>query len=92
MKVKSSAILDIILGGKKCRVFSRGHATLELAVSVSRSVGRSVGQIFDLRVVFALPLLPNRPRLDCRVSGLVCRRTCMARMSKKEMIDPVLGQ
>ena len=47
--------------------FSRGHATLELAVSV----GRSVRQIFDSRVVFALPLLPNRPRLDCRVSGLV---------------------
>ena len=48
-------------------IFSRGHATLELAVSV----GRSVRQIFDSRVVFALPLLPNRPRLDCRVSGLV---------------------
>ena len=35
------------------------------------SVGRSVGHIFEFRAVFALLLLPNRPRLDCRVSGLV---------------------
>ena len=52
-------------------IFSRGHTTLELAVSVGTSVGRYVGKIFDSQVVFALPLLPNRPRLDCRVSGLV---------------------
>ena len=32
-------------------------------------VGRSVHNIFELRAVFAL--LPNCPRLDCRVSGLV---------------------
>ena len=32
---------------------------------------RSVGHIFEFRAVFALLLLPNRPRLDCRVSGLV---------------------
>ena len=55
--------------------FSRGHATLELAVSVDRSVRRSVRpsvrHIFEFRAVFALQLLPNRPRLDCRVSGLV---------------------
>ena len=57
------------------KVFSRGHATLRLAVSVGMSVGRSVGpsvrHIFEFRAVFALLLLPNRPRLDCRVSGLV---------------------
>ena len=51
-------------------VFSRGHATLHLAVSVGRSVGPS-RNIFEFRAVFALLLLPNRPRLDCRVSGLV---------------------
>ena len=46
--------------------FSRGHATLHLAVSVGTF------EIFlNLQVVFALLLLPNRPRLDCRVSGLV---------------------
>ena len=38
---------------------------------VGCSVGRSVGHIFEFRVVFILLLLPNRPRLDCRVSGLV---------------------
>ena len=27
--------------------------------------------LVELRAVFALLLLPNRPRLDCRVSGLV---------------------
>ena len=35
------------------------------------SVGTSVGHISELRAVFTLLLLPNRPRLDCRVSGLV---------------------
>ena len=51
-------------------VFSRGHATLHLAVSVRPSVRPS--EIFlKLRAVFALLPLPNRPRLDCRVSGLV---------------------
>ena len=53
---------------------SRGHATLHLALSVGKSVGRSVRHIFELRVIFALQLLPNRPRLDCRVSGLVSSR------------------
>jgi len=48
-------------------LFSRGHATLHLVVLV----GPSVGHISKLRSVFALLLLPNRPRLDCRVSGLV---------------------
>ena len=56
-------------------MFSRGHATLHLAVSVGRSVDRSVGpsvrHIFEFRAVFALLLLPKHPRLDCRVSGLV---------------------
>ena len=36
-----------------------------------RSVCRYVGHIFELRAVFALLPLPNRPRLDCRVSGRV---------------------
>ena len=53
-------------------LFSCGHATLHLAVSV----GRSVGHIFEFRAFFALPLLPNRPRLDCRVSGLVSYCCC----------------
>ena len=43
--------------------------------SVGRYVGplvrRSIRHIFEFRVVFALLLLPNRPRLDCHVSGLV---------------------
>ena len=39
--------------------------------SVGPSVGPSVRHIFEFRAVFALLLLPNRPRLDCRVSGLV---------------------
>ena len=53
------------------RVSSRGHATLHLAVSVGMSVRPSVRHIFEFRAVSALLLLPNRPRLDCRVSGLV---------------------
>ena len=61
-------------------IFSRGHATLHLAVSVGRSVGPSVRpsvrHIFDFRAIFALLLLPNRPRLDCRVSGLVLLPRC----------------
>ena len=48
-------------------MFSRGHATLELAVLVRRYIGN----ISKLQVVFALRLLPNHPRLDCLVSGLV---------------------
>ena len=34
-------------------------------------VDRSVLNIFEFRAVFALLLLPNRPRLDCPVFGLV---------------------
>ena len=30
-----------------------------------------VGKIFEFWVIFTLLLLPNSPRLDCRVSGLV---------------------
>ena len=51
-------------------LFSRGHATLLLAVSVSLSVRQS-RNIFELQAVFALLLLTYRPRQDCRVSGLV---------------------
>ena len=54
-----------------CSNFSRRHATLHLAVSVGRSVCPSVRHIFEFRAVFALLLLPNCPRLDFRVSGLV---------------------
>ena len=50
-------------------LFTR-HATLHLAVSVGLSVHPS-RNIFEFRVVSALLLRPNRPRLDCRVSGLV---------------------
>ena len=52
-------------------VFSRGHATLHLAMSVGRSVCRSICHIFEFRAVFAILLLPSHPRLDCRISGLV---------------------
>ena len=47
-------------------IFNRGH----LAVSVRPSVG-PWRNIFEFWAVFALLLLPNCPRLDCRVSGLV---------------------
>ena len=54
---------------------SHVHATLLLAVSVGPSVGRSVRLCVrpshKFRPNFAVLLLPNRPRLDCRVSGLV---------------------
>ena len=48
-----------------------------------RSVGRSsvhqsVRNISESRAVFALLLLPNRPRLDCRISGIVWRFTVLA--------------
>ena len=56
---------------KLINLFSRGHATLHLAVSVGQYVRTSVGHIFEFQAVFALQLLSNRPRLDCRVSGLV---------------------
>ena len=39
-------------------------------MSVGPSVHRS-GNIFEFRAFFALLLLPNRPQLYCRVSGLV---------------------
>ena len=54
--------------------------------SVRRSVRRLVRHIFELRAVFALLLLPNRPRLDCRVSGLVFNTDC-----KREMCIPNWG-
>ena len=38
--------------------------------SVGQSVRRSVRHNIELRAIIALLLLPNRPRLDCRVSGL----------------------
>ena len=51
--------------------FSRAHATLHLAASVGRSVGREVTNFVEFRAVFALLLLPNLLRLDCPISGLV---------------------
>ena len=53
--------------------------------SVGLSVGRSVGHIFEFRAVFVLLLLPNRPRLDCRVAGLVFRSSwviCLIPLTK----------
>ena len=47
--------------------FTRRHATLHLAVLVRPSIGLSIS---ELGAVFASLLLPNHPRLDCRVSGL----------------------
>ena len=55
-----------------CEIFSHGHATLHVAVSVGRSEGQSVTIIFQFGAVFALLLLRNPPQLDCRVAGLVC--------------------
>ena len=54
--------------------FSRRHVTTPC--HVGWSVGPLVcpSDIFELRAVFALPLQPNRPRLDCRVSGLVYKK------------------
>ena len=49
----------------------RGHATIHLAASVRLSVRSSVCNISELVAVFALLPPPNRPRLWCRVSGLV---------------------
>ena len=53
--------------------FSRGHATTPCRVSpsVGPSVGPLVRHIFEFQAVFELLLLPNQPRLDCRVSGLI---------------------
>ena len=62
----SKFILTIDLNSS-LSLFSGGHATLHLAVSV----GPSVSHIFEFQAVFALLLLPNRPRLDCCVFGLV---------------------
>ena len=53
------------------RLFSHGQVTLHLAVSGGSSVRPSVQNIYELRAVYAMLLLPNHPRLDCRVSGLV---------------------
>ena len=50
-------------------VFSRGHATLELAMSVDRSVGQLVRR--SVTSHFCFPLLPTRPRLKGSVYGLV---------------------
>ena len=55
-------------------VFSRGHTTLHLGLSVGPSVGLSIGpsirrSVTFLQAEYALLLLPNRPRLGCRVSG-----------------------
>ena len=48
------------------------------------SVDWYVGHIFEFLVFFASLLLPNHPRLDCRVSGLVCKNKarCKARQSQ----------
>ena len=57
-----------------------------LCRSVGRSVGPSVRHIFEFRAVFALLPLPIRPRLDCRVSGLVDSRLTSEPHTKKMMM------
>ena len=54
---------------KSVFLFSHGHATTPCRVG--QSVNPSVSHFVELPSVFALLLLPNCPRLDCRVSGLV---------------------
>ena len=46
-------------------------ADTRLYTLLCRSVRRQVTNFVEFRAVFALLLLSNRPRLDCRVSGLV---------------------
>ena len=48
--LRDTSLLDHKTLQKRPRMkfFSRGHVTLELAVSVRRYVGTSVGHIFDL--------------------------------------------
>ena len=58
--------------------FSRRYVILHLAVSVGTSVRRYVTNTSEFRAVLALRPLPNRPRLSCRVSGLVLT-ICIAR-------------
>ena len=53
---------------QKLWIFSRGHATLEFAVSVGPSVHPFVHHICDFQ---GFPLLPTRPRLRGSVYGLV---------------------
>ena len=42
-----------------------------MAFFLSRTCDYTVGRFFEFRAVFTLLLLPNHPRLDCLVSGLV---------------------
>ena len=63
--------------------FSRGQST---PCCVGPSVHRSIPNILKFRAAFASRPLPNRPRLSCRVSGLVFVK-CMiliVRMQKWE--------
>ena len=57
-------------------IFSRGHATLHLAVSVVRSVGMSVPpvlrHIFEFRAVFCITALAQPS-----ATGLPCIRPCL---------------
>ena len=46
-------------------------ADMRLYTMPCRLVRPSIRHISEFRAVFAVLLLPNRPRLDCRVSGLV---------------------
>ena len=83
---------------KKCNrtIFSHGHATLHITVSVGilvvRSVGQSDHQILKFWAVFAIQLLPNCPRLDCRVSSLVSVRLYESRVQVQKQIKFVLSQ
>ena len=73
---RANPLNDVRWRGALKNVFYPKHATLQSLYTLPcRSVGPSAGpsrNIFELRVVFASLLLPNCPRLNCRVSGLVC--------------------
>ena len=71
---------------------TRLHLAVSVGPSVCRSVGPSVHHIFEFRVVFALLLLPNCPRLDCRVSSLVSVRLYESRVQVQKQIKFVLSQ
>ena len=74
------------------RIFSRGHVTLHLAVSVGRSIRPSVRHIFEVRAFFALLPLPNRPRRWHFVSALsivVCH-SCLCFLGALKLV--MVGQ
>ena len=43
----------------------------DMRLHLAAPVGTSVTNFVEFQAIFALALLPNRPGLDCRASGLV---------------------